>query len=179
MLRKELFFWSFRGWQLGDLAGKGLLQLDIAMLTNLKFDHLNYYKGNLRHYAEDKSIIFSNLHTKSYALLDLDDRTSTYFIPMIHGGVSAFYSREILSSLYSDGLYWRDERTLVLRQSDVEKEYLMDKIPLGILRENIAKAMWIVLLLIQDKECWNYDLEDYSGLMYRCQLIDSDANHRF
>lgn len=178
-IEKGYIILELSSWQLGDLAGKALLLADITMLTNLKADHLNYYQGNIRAYAEDKKVLFENLSAESYALVDLDDRATAYFVSQISRGTIGYYSQKALPDLYANGSYWKDDKTLICRQNDDEVEYTLLNIPLGILLENAAKAIWIVSLLMESETSWHYDLTDYSGLIYRCQLIDSDGHHRF
>lgn len=48
------------------------LEIDYALYTNLSHDHLDYH-GDMQHYAEAKSLMFSSLDSNAIAIVNADD----------------------------------------------------------------------------------------------------------
>ena len=59
-------------WQLGDLAGRGVLRPLVSVLTVLLPDHLDRYPG-MDAYVEDKKAIFREQEPGQHAVLNHDD----------------------------------------------------------------------------------------------------------
>ncbi len=59
-------------WQLADLRGMGVLQPQIAAVTNLLWDHMNVY-ARQEDYAADKAVIFEGQTPQTWSLVGLDD----------------------------------------------------------------------------------------------------------
>lgn len=163
-------------WQLGDLAGKDLLKPTIALLTNLMADHLNYYQWDMRAYAEDKAEIFAHQGQDALAILPLNDLHMPYFLLKIKARV-AFFSENALPSIYADGIYWRDERTLVIREHFEERVFPLTVSSVAMVRVNLANAIWIAHLMGVAFHDIQARLASYTGLIYRYQVIAEDRDH--
>jgi UDP-N-acetylmuramoylalanine--D-glutamate ligase len=59
-------------WQLGDLAGRGVLRPRVSVLTVLLPDHLDRYPG-MDAYVEDKKAVFREQEPDQHAVLNRDD----------------------------------------------------------------------------------------------------------
>ena len=65
-------------WQLGDLEGKKLLKPEIALLTNILFDHMNHY-DSMEAYVRDKALLFADQTGDDIAILNAGDSYTHYF----------------------------------------------------------------------------------------------------
>jgi UDP-N-acetylmuramoylalanine--D-glutamate ligase len=65
-------------WQLGDLKGKGLLDPEVSLVTNLLPDHMNYY-GSMEDYVADKKVIFEEQTEGHSAVFNGDDPLQAQF----------------------------------------------------------------------------------------------------
>ena len=55
------------------------LIIDIAILTNISHDHLDYHK-NFKNYRDTKKSFFDNLSKESFALTNIDDKNGIYML---------------------------------------------------------------------------------------------------
>ncbi|MFA6430437.1 MAG: UDP-N-acetylmuramoyl-L-alanine--D-glutamate ligase [Candidatus Paceibacterota bacterium] len=58
----ELSSWQLQGW------GEAKICPNISVFTNLMDDHLNYYKGSVKKYFEDKAKIYTNQNKSDYLI---------------------------------------------------------------------------------------------------------------
>lgn len=65
-------------WQLGDLRGMGLLKPQIAVLTTILPDHLNYY-GSMDAYVADKRVIYQAQDETCYTICNADQNWGRSF----------------------------------------------------------------------------------------------------
>ena len=59
-------------WQLGDLAGRGVLKPKIAIITNIHPDHQDRY-GGMEAYVADKKLIYRDQDSSDYTVINYDD----------------------------------------------------------------------------------------------------------
>lgn len=176
--REATLILELSSWQLGDLMYKKLLKTDVALLTNLMEDHQSYYDGDMKAYALDKLQLFLDQSQQSYALFDIDDIYTPYFVSYSlarHG----FYTENCLPSVYDTGCYWIKEKLLAIRINKYEEEIKLKTIPVGLLRSNVAKAIMIAKILDKDSALIVDKINSYKGLDYRCQIIAYWKQYRF
>lgn len=63
----ELSSWQLQGWQ------EERISPHIAVITNLYRDHMDYYRGNMRRYGEDKKAIFKYQSPDDYLVVNRDN----------------------------------------------------------------------------------------------------------
>jgi len=59
-------------WQLGDLAGRGVLRPKVAVITNIHPDHQDRY-GSMEAYVADKKIIYREQRPSDFTVVNFDD----------------------------------------------------------------------------------------------------------
>lgn len=67
-------------WQLGDLAGRGLLRPRISVMTRILPDHQDRYPG-MTEYVADKKAVFREQEAGSFAVFNRDDPWQAGFPP--------------------------------------------------------------------------------------------------
>lgn len=65
-------------WQLGGLVPPTLLRARVAAITNLFYDHMNYY-SSMEEYARDKERIFAGQGNHDWSVINLDNPWGSYF----------------------------------------------------------------------------------------------------
>lgn len=98
--------------QLGDLQLTGSWQAgwrltpDIAILTNIMRDHMDYYPG-MEEYIRDKELICAYQKPDSFTILPADDAVCTRFTRVSPGRVFTFTGRATNEAAI--GGYWNDD----------------------------------------------------------------------
>jgi len=81
-------------WQLGDLAGRGLLKPGLSAMTRILPDHLDKYPG-MAEYVADKKAVFREQEPGAFAVFNHDDPWQADF-PKETAAAARFFSAEPL-----------------------------------------------------------------------------------
>jgi UDP-N-acetylmuramoylalanine--D-glutamate ligase len=93
-------------WQLADLRGKGVLNPDVALITNILRDHQNRY-ASMDDYVSDKMVLFEGQTSKQTAIVNYDDPVLLPLSDALHAKVMYFSKTRLPSDLHGvflDGL---------------------------------------------------------------------------
>jgi UDP-N-acetylmuramoylalanine--D-glutamate ligase len=92
----SLVVFELSSWRLSAL-GRYRLSPEIAVLTNIFQDHLNYY-ANLAEYIEDKKYIFSNQKATDFCVINEDDTQLKILENEINSQIVRFSKKEIVQA---------------------------------------------------------------------------------
>jgi UDP-N-acetylmuramoylalanine--D-glutamate ligase len=93
-------------WQLGDLAGRGVLRPRVSVLTVLLPDHLDRYPG-MDAYIEDKKAVFREQTPDQHAVLNRDDPRQAGFAAETKSHASWYSASPLPDGL--DGAWLEDD----------------------------------------------------------------------
>ncbi|MEX0933957.1 MAG: UDP-N-acetylmuramoyl-L-alanine--D-glutamate ligase, partial [Candidatus Paceibacterota bacterium] len=143
---KTIMVMELDSWQLQGF-GEAKISPRVAVFTNLLPDHMNYYKGDMKQYLNDKKNIF--LYQKEGDLLVVG---------------------EVVSQILAPDLVNHRGKILTARPQDVPSDW-SPKL-LGVHnRENIAHAMHAVSYFNIEKDSIREAVEEFSGVEGRLQCI--------
>ncbi|OHA80140.1 MAG: UDP-N-acetylmuramoylalanine--D-glutamate ligase [Candidatus Yonathbacteria bacterium RIFCSPHIGHO2_01_FULL_44_41] len=142
----ELDSWQLQGF------GEAKLSPNIAVFTNFLPDHLNYYKGDMRKYFDDKANIFK--HQKEDEVLVLGEQL-----------LKTQEGRSFLDAKRKGGPSW-----VVARKSIVPKSWKI-KIPGEHNLANIACAILACKELDVPKDAIKKGVESFVGVPGRLELV--------
>jgi len=80
----ELSSWQLQGWDEAKISPH------IAVITNIYPDHMNYYKGSMRAYINDKKPIYKYQGKEDYLILNKNSKYSKGFVSEAKSKVSYF-----------------------------------------------------------------------------------------
>lgn len=134
----ELSSWQLQGW---DEAG---ISPRIAVITNIYPDHLNYYKGNMKMYVNDKKAIYRYQSKDDFLILNQENK----------------YSREFAREAGSKIIWFS--------RQDVSRHWQVKLVGEHNL-ENIAAAMAVAKVL--NVSGIKKVIESFKGLEHRLELV--------
>ena len=85
-------------WQLGDLRGRALLKPEVAVLTAIYPDHLNYY-GTMEAYVADKRVIYERQDASTWTVCCADQDWGRSFASETRGKVLWYSERDLTASV--------------------------------------------------------------------------------
>lgn len=88
----ELSSWQLQGWDEAKISPH------ISVITNIYPDHLNYYKGNMRSYINDKKVIYKYQGKDDFLILNKDNKYSREFRKEAESKVCWFNKKDVLKS---------------------------------------------------------------------------------
>ena len=144
----ELSSWQLQGF------GEDQISPDIAVWTNLYPDHLNYYKGSMEDYADDKKKIYRYQNEEDYYIYNNADE-------FLVNNLAEVKSKKIAFSF-----------------DDVPKEWKLKIIGKHNL-ENIAAALKVAELYNLDLEKVQKIVENFTGVEYRLQFVVEKSGVKF
>jgi UDP-N-acetylmuramoylalanine--D-glutamate ligase len=163
----DLLILELSSWQCGDLASSKLLKPHISIMTNLLPDHQNYYQNDMVDYAQDKAAIFLQQDTHDYAIFNLDDPWTPYFIQKCRAQL-AFVSHAPLPQCYSTGAYLYGDTVIIRHQGH---EYTIPAHHPAILPINIAFATLALILYGVDAKSCAKHIDSFAGIHHRLEKI--------
>src|SRR5690606_27330730 len=140
----ELDSWQLQGF--GDTK----ISPHIAVFTNFMPDHLNYYKGNMKTYFDDKANIFRYQKKSDYLVVS----------------TSAF---EAIQEYYKDDI---KSKPAVAKPFFIPHNWQL-KVPGEHNRENASLALQVGEILSIDRDVIQASLEDFDGIEGRLQLVET------
>jgi UDP-N-acetylmuramoylalanine--D-glutamate ligase len=158
-------------WQLGDLAGRGLLKPAISAFTVILPDHLDKYPG-MAEYIADKKAIFREQGPESKAVFNLDDPWQKGFSAET-GARSFFYSNAPLP----EGVYggWLEDGTgkIRLRPGAGEAKAVLRETAIPGLhnRMNLLCAAVVLSLYGIKSEAVRKALSEFPGVEHRLEMF--------
>ncbi|MDR1894878.1 MAG: UDP-N-acetylmuramoyl-L-alanine--D-glutamate ligase [Spirochaetales bacterium] len=161
-------------WQLGDLAGRGILRPQGAVITNILRDHQDRYSG-MEAYVADKEVIFKEQEPHQTALFPLEDSYGPRFYGAAPGQRYYFSSRPMEGRPENPqgwGAYLKGEEGF-LRRASGEERILPEKLALPGFhnRLNLLAAGGILALTGEDPEAIVRGLGDFQGVEHRLEFV--------
>lgn len=138
----ELDSWQLQGF------GKAKISPHIAVFTNFFPDHMNYYKGNMKRYFDDKANIFKYQNKDDFLIVGESGRKA----------IRKFFERKIKS------------RIVVARADDIPKNWKI-KIPGKHNLENVAAAIASLKALGIEIRHIKNAVESFKGLPGRTEFV--------
>ncbi len=156
-------------WQLGDLAGRGLLRPSISAFTVILPDHLDKYPG-MAEYVEDKKAIFREQGSGGKAVFNLDDPWQKTF-PSETRARSFFYSGSPLPEGMDGG--WLEGETGMLRMEGGRGKNALDRAAIPGLhnRMNLLCAALVLNLYGIKTEVIRKALAEFPGVEHRLEMF--------
>ncbi len=161
-------------WQLGDLRGKGLLDPDVSLVTNLLPDHMNAY-ASMAEYVADKKVIFEGQSAAHAAVLNGDDPLQAGFAGETRARCFAFArARAARRGGWLEGergiVDVAGEREVVLEQTRLDGEHN---------RLNLLAAAVALRIFGVDAAVICDRLAGFAGLEHRLELCREKNGVRF
>ena len=159
-------------WQLSDLAGKGLLRPEVAIITNILPDHLNRYQS-MEHYVSDKKIIYEGQDKSYYTLCNHDDSWGKIFASETPAKPFFFSAHEIPHQ--KECAWLTGSGKGMIRHSGREEEILPEKIILkgNHNRTNMLAAGAALSLFGLESSLISEGLSAFPGIAHRMEYICS------
>ncbi len=169
-------------WQLGDLAGKGVLKPYIAIITNILPDHQNRYPS-MEEYIEDKKNIYREQDAKCATICNYDDRYGEIFAGETRARVYYFSYNPLPSGLEGG---WLNEKGGIFRKRDDRGvDQIFPILPERLLlpgehnRLNLLCAGIALAIFGVDNNTILEGLADFSGLKHRLEFVTEKNGVRF
>ena len=148
-----------------QLESSGEFAPDIALLTNISPDHLDWH-GGMDAYVRAKARIFANQHASDVAILNGDDTICRELEPQISAGVLTFGKSDDNHALIGDG------SVTVKREANVELfDLSSSRLADGVGTQNSAAAILAVLQVGLTPEQIREGLSSFEIKPHRMQTI--------
>lgn len=160
---KEFLTIECSSFQLNDIKN---FKADIAVITNISSDHLDYH-GSVENYIAAKLNLLKNLTSEEYAILNFNDKN----LKNVKGNFGKVYfsSQEKLENgFYCDGNY------IYLNENGNDKKILYcNKLKLKGMHnfENVMCALGVAMVLKLDLEKVALDLYEFESVKHRLQFV--------
>jgi UDP-N-acetylmuramoylalanine--D-glutamate ligase len=168
-LKKDnIIVFELSSWRLSAL-GRCKISPQIAVITNIYPDHLNYYK-NMEEYIKDKKYIFQNQKPDDFCAVNWDDEVLSkldgeiksnlvkFSASKVNNGRSVYLNEGII--YYNDGI---DEKK-VIDISDIELKGIHNVY-------NVLSAISVVAALGIDLKITKKVISEFKGVAHRLEMV--------
>jgi len=168
-LKKDnVVIFELSSWRLSAL-GRQKISPQVAIITNIFQDHLNYYP-DMASYIKDKKYIFSNQKAEDTCILNWDDEVLNKFEPEVKSNLIKFSKKKIFDSkavyLNDGAIYFNDgvdeKKVIDLSEIKIRGEHNIGNILASI---SVAQAMGIDLKDIKKA------ISEFKGISHRLELV--------
>jgi len=157
-------------WQLGDLKLCKNFKPHIALITPIMPDHQNYY-SSMQEYVDDKKIIYKNMDTEDYIILNYDDEWAHHMAKDTKANIF-WYSLKPLpnhihgSFLGTNGMFYlkKEGGTIEL----IEEPLKVFGLPS---RQNLSNATLAISLLGTSINKTKKIMKNFEGVEHRMELF--------
>jgi len=158
----SIVIFELSSWRLSAL-GRHKLSPQIAVITNMYPDHLNYY-SSMEEYVADKKNIFRSQSADDICVINADNEITKNFVGEIKSQVLNFSSKEKVAGAYvADGkIYFKGEEILAIADIKMRGEHNVSNILAAIC---VAKSLEIKNAEIKKA------IIDFKGVEHRMEFV--------
>jgi len=168
-LKKDsLVIFELSSWRLSAL-GKAKISPQVAVLTNIYPDHLNYYK-TMEDYIQDKKFIFLNQKPKDFCILNWDNEILRKMEPEIKSQIIKFSRNKI-----SNGKSVYINEGAIYLNNGIDEKKIIDLSEVGIKGEhnleNILAGIGVAYALGIDANYIKKTIATFKGIAHRLEFV--------
>jgi UDP-N-acetylmuramoylalanine--D-glutamate ligase len=158
----SMVIFELSSWRLSAL-GRHKLSPQIAVITNMYPDHLNYY-SSMEEYVADKKNIFLNQTTDDVCVINADNEITKNFAGEIKSQVLNFSNEEKVSGAYiEDGkIYFAGEEILTMADIKIRGEHNVS---------NILAAVCVAKYLQIENADIKKAIIEFKGVEHRMEFV--------
>jgi len=168
---KEIFVVEGSSYQLESTYD---LKPKVAVITNIKPDHLNWH-GSFDNYIKAKLKICKNQDSKDYSVLNFEDEVIRKNIDKFNSNIIFFSSKNQLD----EGIFIKNEKIVYKSKEDTRDIIKLDEvnIPGEHNIENIMAAIGVAISLKLSINIVKNSIIDFKGVEHRLELVESSIRN--
>jgi len=150
------------------------LKPKVAVITNIKPDHLNWH-GSFDNYIKAKLKICKNQDSKDYSVLNFEDEVIRKNIDKFNSNIIFFSSKNQLD----EGIFIKNEKIVYKSKEDTRDIIKLDEvnIPGEHNIENIMAAIGVAISLKLSINIVKNSIIDFKGVEHRLELVESSIRN--
>lgn len=158
----SVVIFELSSWRLSAL-GRHKLSPQVAVITNMYPDHLNYYKS-MEEYIADKKNVFINQKSDDVCVINVDNEIVQNFSSEIKSEVLLFSSKEIVDGAYASGgkIYFKNEEILGIADIKMRGSHNIS---------NIMAAVCVAKSFNVSNEDIKNSIIDFEGTEHRMEFV--------
>ncbi len=164
-----LVVFELSSWRLSGL-GRTQISPQIAVITNVYPDHLNYYRS-MEKYVADKKFIFSNQDKKGYLILNFDNLLTREMAAEAKGKAIFFSADE--NRFHRDAVFIRNGKIVLLKHDSLTELAFLSDVKLKGAHNlmNVLAACAAVSVLDIKPEKISQALRTFKGVEHRLEFV--------
>ena len=157
-------------WQLADLKNADFFKPQIAIITPIMSDHLNWY-GTMEKYVADKKIIYKNMDKNCRLICAYGDRWGNEFAEESAARIYRYGEQALPEQI--DGAFFTDGVNGFCRVDGKCVHVLNEKsrVPGIKLKQNVLNAALALMLYGADTEKLSEVMDGYAGIEHRMEFF--------
>ena len=157
-------------WQLADLKNADFFKPQIAIITPIMSDHLNWY-GTMEKYVADKKIIYKNMDKNCRLICSYGDRWGNEFAEESAARIYRYGEQALPEQI--DGAFFTDGVNGFCRVDGKCVHVLNEKsrVPGIKLKQNVLNAALALMLYGADTEKLSEVMDGYAGIEHRMEFF--------